>query len=62
MLGFFIIRQLWQIERDQLVALEGTHDDLPSITIVYEDRRDQVGEHRLQQESGNQRPGDDRRS
>jgi len=60
MLGLVIVRQLRNLERNQLAALQGTDDDLPPLSVVRNNRCNQVSKNRLQQEAGDQHPSDDR--
>ena len=55
--GFVVVRQLRQLKRNQLAALQGTDDHLLPVATVRNDRRHQIGQHGLQQEAGNQHPG-----
>lgn len=56
-LGVLVVGKLETLDRDQLLALEGTDHDLLSVGIVRDDRRDQVGQNRLQQKAHDQHPG-----
>ena len=54
---FVVIRQRRQIERNQLAAFQGTNDDLLAAAIMGNNRGHQVCQYRLQQKTGDQRPG-----
>ena len=56
-LGVLVVGKLETLDRDQLLALEGTDDDLVSVSIVLDDRCDEVRQYRLQQKTHDQHPG-----
>ena len=55
--SILVVCELQVVDRDQLLALEGTDDDLVSVSIVLDDRCDEVRQYRLQQKTHDQHPG-----